>query len=150
VPHKDGESVGQDERIQKLSCGVVVVRSTDAGWLTLLLSAYENWDAPKGLLEQGETPLEAAIREVGEEAGIHDLSFVWGERSFDTGPYSHGKVARYHLAETKQTDIVMGVSPQTGKPEHDACRWVSFDAGHDLSTPRVRTVLLWARQIIGA
>jgi len=53
-----------------LSCGVVLARQTDAGFLTLMLRAYHHWDFPKGLLESGEDPLETALREVGEETGI--------------------------------------------------------------------------------
>ena len=63
-----------------LSCGVVLARNTDAGWMTLLLRAWHHWDFPKGLREEGEEPLEAALREVQEETSIKDLSFDWGER----------------------------------------------------------------------
>lgn len=133
-----------------LSCGAVVVRLTDNGWVTLMLRAYKNWDAPKGIIEEGETPLQAAIREVGEETGIHELNFPWGDRTMDTGPYGDGKVARYHLAQTDQEAIVMGLSPETGQPEHQEYRWVDFDTAHDISSPRVRSVLRWARQVIGA
>lgn len=136
--------------IKKLSCGVVVVRETETGWVTLMLRAYKNWDSPKGLQEEGETPMQAAIREVGEEAGVDDLEFRWGEATMDTGPYSNGKVARYFLAETHQKKIVMGISPLTGQPEHHESRWMDFDAAHDHASPRVRAVLKWARQIVGA
>ena len=138
------------EVIENLSCGVGVVRQAEAGWVTLLLRAYQNWDFPKGIRETGETAMEAAIREVGEEAGIHDLDFHWGDRFIDTGPYNHGKVARYHLAETTQTTVVMGISPETGVPEHQEYQWMDFDTAHDKTAPRVRTVMQWARQIVGA
>lgn len=135
--------------VKTLSCGVVIVRRTPNGWLTLMLRAYSNWDSPKGIREEGETPMQAAIREVSEEAGIDQLDFTWGDRSMDTGPYGDGKVARYHLAQTQQKDIVMGISPETGQPEHEEYRWVDFDTAHDLASPRVRSVLQWARQVIG-
>ena len=102
----------------KLSCGVVVVRQSDAGWLALMLRAYHHWDFPKGLREAGEEPMETALREVHEETGVDDLQFDWGERFFETGPYSRGKVARYFLGRTGLTDVVMGISPETGEPEH--------------------------------
>lgn len=133
-----------------LSCGVVLARSTDSGWLTLMLRAYHNWDFPKGLREAGEQPLEAAIREVGEETGITEIEFEWGERYTETGPYSRGKTARYYLGRTSCVDVVMGPSPESGVPEHHEWRWVSFDEAYDLSSPRVRNVVQWARQIIGA
>ena len=134
---------------QKLSCGVVVARRTDNGWLTLLLRAFHHWDFPKGIRERGEEPMEAAIREVGEETGVTELSFDWGDRFFETGPYSRGKIARYFIATTNQEKVEMGISPETGEPEHHEWRWVSFDEAYDLGSPRVRTIVQWARQIIG-
>ncbi|MCH9695130.1 MAG: NUDIX domain-containing protein [Gammaproteobacteria bacterium] len=134
----------------KLSCGVVLAREADQGWQTLLLRAFHHWDFPKGIREAGEEPLQAALREVGEETGIVDLEFDWGERFFETGPYSKGKVARYYLARTQQQDVVMGISPETGEPEHHEWRWVSFDDAYDLGSPRVKQIVQWARQVLGA
>ncbi|MEM9209657.1 MAG: NUDIX domain-containing protein [Pseudomonadota bacterium] len=135
---------------ERLSCGAVVVRKTEAGWRALMLRAYRNWDFPKGIREAGENSLEAAIREIGEETGIADLEFRWGEGHLDTGPYSRGKVARYYLAATAQAEIVMGLSPETGQPEHHEARWMSFNEAYDLSSPRVRDVVQWARNVLGA
>ena len=132
-----------------LSCGVVIVRRENDDWKTLLLRAYHHWDFPKGARESGEEPLEAAIREVLEETGISDLDFAWDERYMETGPYSRGKTARYYLAETRSVEVVLAPSPDTGEPEHSEWRWVSFDEAHDLTAPRVRNVVRWARQIIG-
>ena len=94
--------------------------------------------------------MQAALREVGEETSIDDLAFDWGDRFFETGPYSKGKVARYYLASTAQDEIVMGISPETGEPEHHEWRWVSFDEAYDMASPRVREIVQWARQVIGA
>ena len=134
----------------QLSCGIVLARPTDAGYRTLLLRAWHHWDFPKGLREDGESPIAAAQREVLEETGIDTLAFDWGERFVETGPYSRGKTARYYLASTDREDVVLGPSPETGEPEHHEWRWVSFDEAHDLTAPRVRSVVKWARQIIGA
>ncbi len=134
----------------RLSCGVVVVRRADNGWRALMLRAFHHWDFPKGIRERGEVPMEAAVREVGEETGVTDLWFEWGDRYFETGPYSRGKIARYFIATTEQEDVVMGPSPETGEPEHHEWRWVSFDEAYDLGSPRVRSIVQWARQIVGA
>ena len=133
----------------RLSCGSVIVREIESGWLTLMLRAYHNWDFPKGICEAGESPMNAAIREVGEETGIADIDFAWGDRSIDTGPYNRGKTARYYLARTNQESVEMGIAPELGRPEHHEFRWVNFDEAYDLSAPRVRIVVQWARQIIG-
>lgn len=133
-----------------LSCGVVLARQCDEGWLTLLLRAYHHWDFPKGLREDGEESLQAALRELAEETGITDLALEWGERHMETGPYSRGKTARYYLGRTDTAEVIMGLSPETGVPEHHEWRWVSFDEAYDLASPRVRSVVQWSRQIIGA
>ncbi len=134
---------------EKLSCGIVLARAAENGYETLMLRAYHHWDFPKGLLEVGEEPLQTAKRELREETSIDMTDWPWGERFLETGPYSRGKTARYYLASTEQKDVVMGPSPETGEPEHHEYRWVNFDEAYDLSSPRVREVVVWARQIIG-
>ena len=47
-----------------LSAGVVVVRREGDVWHYLLLRAYNYWDFPKGIVDAGEDPREAACREV--------------------------------------------------------------------------------------
>ncbi len=134
----------------RLSCGAVIVRETEDGWVTLMLRAYHHWDFSKGICEEGESPMDAAIREIGEETGITDLEFAWGDRYTDTGPYNRGKTARYYVAKTSQESVEMGIAPELGRPEHHEYRWTNFDEAYDLSAPRVRLVVQWARQVIGA
>ncbi|MDX1518103.1 MAG: NUDIX domain-containing protein [Woeseiaceae bacterium] len=134
---------------ETLSCGIVLARPADDGFRTLLLRAYHHWDFPKGLREDGEEPLEAAQRELAEETGISEIDLRWGDRYMETGPYSRGKTARYYLAATTVESVTMGPSPETGVPEHHEWRWVSFDEAYDLTSPRVRAVVTWARQVIG-
>ena len=74
--------------------GWSVARRGSSGWRLLVLRACRNWDFPKGMVEPGETPLDAAIRETAEEAGISDLAFRWGEGCCETEPYRQDKVAR--------------------------------------------------------
>jgi 8-oxo-dGTP pyrophosphatase MutT (NUDIX family) len=58
------------ETARKRAAGVVVLRRTSGVWRALILRAFSNWDFPKGLIEPGESPLEAAIRETREETGV--------------------------------------------------------------------------------
>lgn len=134
----------------RLSAGVVVVRRDPAGWRFLLLRAYRNWDFPKGMVEPGEEPLAAARREVREETLIEDLQFTWGEVSRETGPYGHRKLARYYLAETGTAGVVLPVSLELGRPEHDEWRWVDRPTALSLTSARVQPVVQWAAQIVGA
>jgi 8-oxo-dGTP pyrophosphatase MutT (NUDIX family) len=131
-------------RPARLSAGVVVVRTTDAGWRYLLLRAFTHWDFPKGMVEPGEEPLAAAIREVREETLIEDLHFDWGYEYIETGPYSRGKVARYHLARTQTSAVTLPVIEELGRPEHNEFRWVDEEAALRLVSARVVPIIQWA------
>jgi 8-oxo-dGTP pyrophosphatase MutT (NUDIX family) len=134
----------------RLSAGVVVVRRNSGDWLFLMLRAYRNWDFPKGLVEPGEDPLEAARREVQEETLIEQLQFNWGEVVLETAPYSHRKVARYYLAETQVAEVTLPVRPELGRPEHNEWRWLSFQQALALCSPRIDPILRWAAATVGA
>ena len=127
-----------------LSCGAVVVRQTPEGWRFLLLRAFKHWDFPKGLLEDGEDPQQAAVREIREETTLDDLTFPWGDEFFDSGPYSRGKVARYFMARTQRLDVAILPNPETGKPEHSEFRWCTLAEARRLVSPRVQDVIDWA------
>ena len=134
-----------------LSAGVVVVHRDNDQWQFLLLRAYQYWDFPKGGVEEGETPLQGAIREVEEESTIADLQFKWGCDYIETEPYNRGKkVARYYLAETETTRVTLPVVPELGRAEHNEFRWVSIEEAKTLVTARVHRILLWARERLQA
>jgi 8-oxo-dGTP pyrophosphatase MutT (NUDIX family) len=133
-------------RPTRLSAGVVVVRRDGDDWRYLLLRAFNHWDFPKGMVEEGEEPLDAAVREVREESLIDDLDFAWGDISTQTGPYSGGKVARYYLAETRQVAVTLPFNPLIGRAEHSEYRWVDYDEALQLVSPRVKPVVRWAAQ----
>lgn len=130
------------------AAGAVVFRRTPRGVRLLVLRAYQNWDFPKGLLEPGESELDAARRECAEETGLKALEFPFGEAHQDTLPYSGGKVARYFLAETEESEAELPVSAELGRPEHHEWRWVSFEEAEDLLPPRLAVVLDWARRTL--
>ncbi len=60
-----------------LSCGVLL---TDGQQLLLgHATGQEHWDIPKGKVEAGESPLQAALRELAEETGLSasPQSLLW-------------------------------------------------------------------------
>ena len=130
-----------------LSAGIVIAREMKGNFRFLVLRAYRNWDFPKGIVEEGENPLEAAVREVHEETGITDLAFPWGIDFRETAPYAGRgwKIARYYLAETREEKVVFSVNPEIGKPEHHEYRWVGWDEMNDLLPERLGPILAWVR-----
>ena len=120
------------------------MREMASGTRFLLLRAYRNWDFPKGIVEPGENPLEAAVREAREEAGLSELAFDWGTDFIETEPYARNKIARYYVARTRSERVVLGVNPALGRPEHHEYRWVDLTEAFALTVPRLHRVIAWA------
>jgi 8-oxo-dGTP pyrophosphatase MutT (NUDIX family) len=131
----------------RLSSGVVVVNGAGSQRQLLLLRAYKNWDFPKGLVEAGEEPLAAALREVREETTLQHLVFDWGQDYVETGPYNKGKVARYYIARSDEREVSLPVNPNIGMPEHHEARWVTYEEALAAVTSRLIPVVQWARTI---
>lgn len=140
--------VAAADRSSRLSAGVVVVNLVNRKLQFLLLRAYRNWDFPKGMVEPGEAPIDAALREVLEETAIGDVSFDWGPLFIETGPYRKHKIARYYLARSKQRQIALRVNPDLGFPEHQEARWVGYDKALEMVSPRLKPVVRWAYALI--
>ena len=150
APRRNDHTAARRASPRRFSAGVVVVRRFPGEWRCLVLRSWRNWDFPKGALEAGETPLEAARREVTEESALADLEFRWGEIHCETAPYSGGKVARYYLALSPAGKVELPVNPELGHPEHHEFRWVSFATAEKLLPPRLQPVCRWARKIVEA
>jgi 8-oxo-dGTP pyrophosphatase MutT (NUDIX family) len=131
-----------------LSAGVIPVHRGPAGVRYLILRAYAYWDFPKGCVAAGEDPLDAALRELGEETTIAAADFRWGREYRETPPYSRNKVARYYVAEVAQTEVSLPVNPALGMPEHHEFRWVPYDKARALVAERVRPILDWAHALV--
>lgn len=129
------------------SAGIVIIRYEEDKPLILLMRSYQYWDFPKGGVEENENKLNAAMREVKEEAGIDSLNFRWGKSFHQTEPYGKNhKIVSYFIAETDETTVVMGVNEDLGRPEHDEYRWVSFEQAKELAGDRIKKVLRWAEE----
>jgi 8-oxo-dGTP pyrophosphatase MutT (NUDIX family) len=135
---------------RRLSAGVVVVNVAGPAVQYLLLRAYRNWDFPKGLVEPGEQPLDAALREGRAETTLENLAFDWGTGFIDTGPYNKGKISRYYIARSDVTRVHLPINPELGFPEHQEARWVGFDTALSMVSPRLLPVMHWASTAIGA
>ena len=69
------------------SAGGVVLNQR--GEVLVVNQNNDSWSLPKGHIDPGETGFDAAIREIQEESGITDLSYVR-----DLGTYERWKIAK--------------------------------------------------------
>jgi len=80
------ETQGQVTKLRAAG-GVVVKGKGEKLRVAIVQSRYRTWVFPKGLIEEGEEPEEAARREVGEETGLGRLEFrmplAWTEHEFE-------------------------------------------------------------------
>ena len=125
-----------------------MLRPAVDGWRYLLLRVFRTWDFPKGGLEAGETPLQAAIREVEEETALTALEFSWGDVYRETARYSAGKVARYYVAASRSGRVSLPVNPELGRPEHHEFRWVSYGDAKRLLPERLQPIVDWVHEVV--
>jgi 8-oxo-dGTP pyrophosphatase MutT (NUDIX family) len=116
----------------------------------LILRAFKNWDFPKGAPDNGEQPIQAAIREFIEETGIPNVNLKWGFDCKETEIYSKNKVAAYFLGSVTQQEIALPINPELGKPEHDEYRWVTKFEATQILPLRLLPILEWADQQINS
>ena len=67
------------EIVREPTAGGIVFRPTaDNKDIEILLiqDSKKRWTIPKGHIETGETPKQTAVREIGEEAGLHHVQLV--------------------------------------------------------------------------
>lgn len=131
---------------RETSAGGVVVRRDGEHTLYLLIrDSYGNWGLPKGHVEAGEDPGDAALREVREETGLADVRLSGAIHTIDwyfrfRGRLVH-KVCHFYLMQTENAET---------RPQRDegitACRWEPFaDAVHLVAYENARDVLRLAR-----
>jgi 8-oxo-dGTP pyrophosphatase MutT (NUDIX family) len=115
-----------------VSCGVVMLNGQGD---VLLCHATEttHWDVPKGAADPGESPREAALRELVEETGI----VLPAARLKDLGRFVYRRDKDLHLFAVRVSEDEVQLencvcesyfprySDGTMIPEMDAYRWVS-------------------------
>jgi 8-oxo-dGTP pyrophosphatase MutT (NUDIX family) len=133
---------GQRRAQRETSAGGVVFRRDPEGQPRFLLirDSYQNWGFPKGHLEVGEPPAEAARREVAEETGLGDLILRGPIRIIDwyfrfRGKTIH-KYCHFFLFESKQGDPVPqaeeGITDCAWQPLVEARRTISYDNAREV------------------
>lgn len=66
------------EIVREPTAGGIIFRRSKSGEVEILLvqDSKDRWTIPKGHIEPGETAKQTARREIGEEAGLHDVEIL--------------------------------------------------------------------------
>ena len=99
--------------INVISAGGVVFRNEDNKILLIRRADEKIWCLPKGKIEHGEAPIDAALREIKEETGLKVINqnkkiceikfkFYWPphDRNYD-------KIVHYFLFSTSNNKIIL-------------------------------------------
>jgi 8-oxo-dGTP pyrophosphatase MutT (NUDIX family) len=138
------------------SAGAIVVSADPTDATTLLLEQVRTTGerqvvAPKGTIEAGESPLAAAAREVREEAGLSELTYIGflGQQRYsftDQDGEAAEKTVDWFLFATQS----QGVAPQTAEG-FVAAEWLPLEraieaashAGFGQYLERARDIVTW-------
>ncbi len=134
---------------EERSAGYVLYRVRDGEREYLIIKNRHggHWGFPKGHLEPGETPLEAARREVAEEVNIDSIEHVPG--------FSESVSYRFYRGREvvkKTVTFFLGRAGKTGSPdprEIDAMRWLPYpEAWRQLTYKEQRDILEKAERFL--
>ena len=131
---------------KRLSCGVLLI-SPQRELLLCHVTGQSHWDLPKGGLDAGETPLQAALRETVEECGLR----LDATRLLDLGRFAYTAHKDLHLfaaghahvsprqlhCESRYFDRASG----RHRPEMDDFGWFAFDRVAERCTAPMAKVL---------
>ncbi len=131
--------------------GVVYKKENDEH--SVLLIAVKNatvWTLPKGLVEKGEKPEEAALREIREETGIKgeiesflDKIELWFFQNEEGEKVRHHKIVYYYLVKYISGD------PTQHDFEVDDVKWFQIDEAIKIcSYDKDRAILKKAKEIL--
>ncbi len=119
------------------SAGFVVFTEREDGRRLYLLLLYPSghWDFPKGHVEERESDLRAALRELREETGLTDVEVVFGFRKEVSYYFTEAgervlKTVVYYLCRSKTTDVRFSY-------EHKGYEWLPYETA--VSRLRFRT-----------
>ena len=132
------------------SCGIVLFHSDE--FLVIQHSTKSNevqghWDFPKGHVEDNETELETATRELQEETGIGDFRLINNFRQkINYNVHKNNAVIPkeviFFLAESSTKSVQLS-------SEHQNYRWLDFDLAHErLTYSNAKEVLVKAKTFL--
>lgn len=125
------------------SCGVILFRRQPE--LSFLLMKHpDRWDLPKGHVDQGETDLECALREMEEETGL-SREAVQIDPAFRFSEVYYPVYKRYPGEKIEKTLIIFLGWLEDNLPitltEHSGHKWIAWNPPHTIQQNTINPLL---------
>ncbi len=120
--------------MNETSSGAILYNIENETIIFLLLHYFQgHWDFPKGNKEKGESDIDTALREVTEETGINDVTFLEGFKKeifykYKRNNHLISKKVVYFLAKSNSIDVVLSSEHLdfVWEPYEDALRKITY------------------------
>lgn len=124
------------------SCGFLIVRDEPEPSF-LLMKHHARWDLPKGHIDDGETKMQCALRELWEETGITSKQIVVDpDFKFVHEYVIHHK--RNNKKKAKQLTVFLAQLIEPVKivvTEHESYRWFKWKPPHSIQGQTIDPLL---------
>jgi putative (di)nucleoside polyphosphate hydrolase len=143
----------------RLCVGIMLMNAEGRVFVGKRIDSPDAWQMPQGGIDEGETPQQAAMRELGEEVGC-DRAVILGETAgwldYDLPDHLLGRLwgGRYRGQRQKWvacrfTGQDCDINIKTAEPEFDAWQWVPADALLTMIVPFKRATYAAVLQELG-
>lgn len=120
--------------MNETSSGAILYNIENETIIFLLLRYFQgHWDFPKGNKEKGENDIDTALREITEETGINDVTFLEGFKKeifykYKRNNHLISKKVVYFLAKSNSIDVALSSEHLdfVWEPYEDALRKITY------------------------
>jgi 8-oxo-dGTP pyrophosphatase MutT (NUDIX family) len=120
--------------MKETSSGAILYHIENETIIFLLLHYFQgHWDFPKGNKEKGESDIDTALREITEETGINDITFLEGFKKeifykYKRNNHLISKKVVYFLAKSNSIEVVLSSEHLdfVWEPYEDALRKITY------------------------
>lgn len=127
------------------SCGFLITRQHGGQRQFLLMQHRDRWDLPKGHVDEGESRMECALRELWEETGI-SVDQIRVDRDFE---YRHRYLVTNRRGRTRLKELTIFLAELLPghedfviqHTEHLGSRWFDWQPRHQIEPKTVDSLL---------